>query len=239
MTIVKAMTKVLVVYETTNKVSAKEQISNVNEFVHDLGIDHMNMFKIQAYLEKSKLSRKLNGFLDMKKRKAQPPTEATDKIDDGKQLVSSIPVLNQIEAFLMALTNADKDGRIIRGINTYGAYVQYMLLNPANEFKEIVEDARSVVLAGGTMEPVSRMMSAITTSHLLTAVLQIGDFLTHLFPNVNKDRISKFSCGHIIPKENLQVLTVASGPSGMKLTYNYESRSDSKLVSTGSIFNVM
>lgn len=217
MTIVKAMTKVLVVYETTNKVSAKEQISNVNEFVHDLGIDHMNMFKIQAYLEKSKLSRKLNGFLDMKKRKAQPPTEATDKIDDGKQLVSSIPVLNQIEAFLMALTNADKDGRIIRGINTYGAYVQYMLLNPANEFKEIVEDARSVVLAGGTMEP-------------------IGDFLTHLFPNVNKDRISKFSCGHIIPKENLQVLTVASGPSGMKLTYNYESRSDSKLIDqTGQI----
>ncbi|KAJ2961754.1 hypothetical protein NQZ79_g2978 [Umbelopsis isabellina] len=217
MTIVKAMIRVLGVYETANKTSAKEQISNVNEFIYDLGIDHLNMFKIQAYLEKSKLSRKLNGFLDMKNRKAQQPTEPTDKDDDSKQSVSSIPVLNQIEAFLMALTNADKDGRIIRGINTYGAYVQYMLLNPANEFKEIVEDARSVVLAGGTMEP-------------------IGDFLTHLFPYVNKDRISKFSCGHIIPKENLQVLTVASGPSGMKLTYNYDSRSDAKLIDqTGQI----
>jgi chromosome transmission fidelity protein 1 len=61
-------------------------------------------------------------------------------------------------------------------------------------------------------------------------LLKIADFITHLFPYVSKDRMLKFSCGHIIPKENLQVLTVASGPSGMKLTYNYESRSDVKLV---------
>jgi chromosome transmission fidelity protein 1 len=156
-TIVKAMIRVLAVYESANTNSTKERISNVNEFVHELGIDHLNMFNIQAYLEKSKLSRKLNGFLDMKKRKAQQSTETTDIVDDNKHTVSSIPILNQIEALLMALTNADKDGRIIRGTDSFGAYVQYMLLNPANEFKEIVEDARSVVLAGGTMEPVSRV----------------------------------------------------------------------------------
>jgi chromosome transmission fidelity protein 1 len=54
----------------------------------------------------------------------------------------------------MALTNADKDGRILVATESGDTYVQYMLLNPANEFKEIVEEARSVVLAGGTMEPV-------------------------------------------------------------------------------------
>lgn len=33
--------------------------------------------------------------------------------------------------------------------------MRYILLNPAERFREVVEQARSVVLAGGTMEPVS------------------------------------------------------------------------------------
>jgi hypothetical protein len=60
--------------------------------------------------------------------------------------------------------------------------------------------------------------------------IQMSDFLTHLFPYAEKDRIHKFSCGHIIPKENLQVLTVGTGPTGQKLIYNFEHRSDTKLV---------
>jgi len=31
---------------------------------------------------------------------------------------------------------------------------KYLLLNPSNSFKNIVEEARTVVLAGGTLEPV-------------------------------------------------------------------------------------
>lgn len=34
--------------------------------------------------------------------------------------------------------------------------LKYQLLNPANAFKDLTDEARAVVLAGGTMEPVSR-----------------------------------------------------------------------------------
>ncbi|CAO3660492.1 unnamed protein product [Umbelopsis vinacea] len=217
MTIIKSAIGLLESHTQKNSPSTKEKILTVNDFVHELGIDHLNMFKIETFLKESKLARKLNGFLDMKKQEMQEKGTGAEHDINSNRSESSIPTLSQIESFLMALTNADKDGRILVATESGDTYVQYMLLNPANEFKEIVEEARSVVLAGGTMEPIS-------------------DFLTHLFPYVERDRILKFSCGHIIPKQNLQVLTVAAGPSGQQLIYNYEHRSDVKLIDqTGQI----
>jgi chromosome transmission fidelity protein 1 len=155
MTIVKAMIRFLDNAAQQNKTSNKETILNINEFLHELGIDHLNMFKIEKFLKDSKLARKLNGFLDMKKKKDSQDQNTRENENNNSQSDSSVPILNQIEALLMALTNADKDGRILIGCSNDDEYIQYMLLNPANEFKAIVEEARSVVLAGGTMEPVS------------------------------------------------------------------------------------
>lgn len=235
--VVKAMIKFLegaAQHTTTSHKNNNERILNINEFVHELGIDHLNMFKIEKYLKESKLARKLNGFLDMKNKKdAQEKLTNSQNETESELSTSSIPILNQIEALLMALTNADQDGRIIIASENGDEYIQYMLLNPANEFKAIVEESRSVVLAGGTMEPVSIVKGDNPIYNALTrnpTSLQMSDFLTHLFPYIEKGRIHKFSCGHIIPKENLQVLTVGTGPTGQKLIYNFEHRSDTKLV---------
>lgn len=154
MTIIKSAIGLLESHTQKNSPSTKEKILTVNDFVHELGIDHLNMFKIETFLKESKLARKLNGFLDMKKQEMQEKGTGAEHDINSNRSESSIPTLSQIESFLMALTNADKDGRILVATESGDTYVQYMLLNPANEFKEIVEEARSVVLAGGTMEPV-------------------------------------------------------------------------------------
>ena len=65
------------------------------------------------------------------------------------------------------MTDADVDGRIILSrsvalpddtasdIESSRVTLRYMLLNPAEHFQMVIDEARCIVLAGGTMEPVS------------------------------------------------------------------------------------
>ena len=104
---------------------------------------------------------------------------------DGTEFMSrQISPLRNIQTFLMSLTNANKDGRVVVSCSDESKALKFVMMNPAIHFREIVDEARSVVLAGGTMQPVS-------------------DVIQQLFSHVPKDQISLFSCGHVIPKENL------------------------------------
>lgn len=47
------------------------------------------------------------------------------------------------------------DGRFIFSTMGDAVEIKYQLLNPSALFRDVVEVARSVVLAGGTMSPVS------------------------------------------------------------------------------------
>lgn len=47
------------------------------------------------------------------------------------------------------------DGRLIFATMGDAVEIKYQLLNPSALFRDVVEVARSVVLAGGTMSPVS------------------------------------------------------------------------------------
>ena len=77
------------------------------------------------------------------------------------------------EQFLESLTNADKDCRIvikwsgmwtkfkiphsisIQSGSSNQSSLKYLLLNPSIHFSSIVQDTRAIIVAGGTMEPVS------------------------------------------------------------------------------------
>jgi chromosome transmission fidelity protein 1 len=104
--------------------------------------------------------------------------------DDGDPLVEKHrPALGVFESFLMALSNADKDGRVIINVDGKRFYfitvvillileknpnrssLKFLLLNPEAHFTEILEQARAVILAGGTMQPV-RFVQQITYTTL-------------------------------------------------------------------------
>jgi chromosome transmission fidelity protein 1 len=64
------------------------------------------------------------------------------------------------------------------------------MLNPLISFVKIIERARSVILAGGTMHPQAY-------------------YIKQLLPNISLDRVSTFSCGHVVPDENVLPLVVS------------------------------
>lgn len=66
----------------------------------------------------------------------------------------SVPVLFQVQSFVLSLMNPSSEGKLFYEISQNDVFLKYMLLDPTNHFREIVEDSRSVILAGGTMSPV-------------------------------------------------------------------------------------
>jgi hypothetical protein len=68
-----------------------------------------------------------------------------------------------------------------------------------------VDAARSVILAGGTMQPVAAVVA-------------------QLFGHLPPSRVHQFSCGHIIPPDHLAALAVARSPSGQPWDFRFAAR---------------
>ncbi|KAK7807926.1 hypothetical protein U0070_000889, partial [Myodes glareolus] len=216
---------------TQSLLQTGSELKSINDFLFQSQIDNINLFKVQRYLEKSMISRKLFGFTErfgivlpsisasqenrsldgfqhFLKSLQSGPTE--DALEDG-QATAPRPAspLMHIEAFLAALTTANQDGRVIlsRQGNVGQSSLKFLLLNPAVHFAQVVKECRAVVIAGGTMQPVS-------------------DFREQLLAcsGVEADRVVEFSCGHVIPPDNILPLIICSGPSNQQLEFTYQRR---------------
>ncbi|XP_050774186.1 ATP-dependent DNA helicase DDX11 isoform X2 [Gopherus flavomarginatus] len=212
---------------------AGTELKSINDFLFQSQIDNINLFKVQRYCEKSLISRKLFGFVERygatsvvktnkeKQKMAglqnflltlhQGPDKAAIQchpveVEDGQPKMAS--PLMQIEGFLSALTSANQDGRVI--LNRQGTIAQsslkFLLLNPAVHFAKVLKECRAAIIAGGTMQPVS-------------------DFREQLLScAIGADRVVEFSCGHVIPPDNILPIILCSGPSNQQLEFTYQKR---------------
>lgn len=85
----------------------------------------------------------------------------------GKQAIRSnaTKTLHSLQAFIVSLVNATSDGRVLlTRLEAEGnVSLKYMLLAPSEAFRDVVEEARSVILAGGTMKPVCGISAPSST----------------------------------------------------------------------------
>ncbi len=91
---------------------------------------------------------------------AKPPTDTLATRPQRAQLNSPLML---IQSFLNALCNADKDGRVVIGKKVgllASSILKFLLLNPSVHFTGIVQEARAVIVAGGTMQPVRCLFPA-------------------------------------------------------------------------------
>ncbi|XP_032205037.1 putative ATP-dependent RNA helicase DDX11-like protein 8 isoform X2 [Mustela erminea] len=207
------------------------ELKTINDFLFESQIDNINLFKVRRYCERSKISRKLFGFTErygavLTPSREQPrlagfqhflqtlqPTVAETPVSPVEEGEARLPrpasPLMHIESFLAALTTANQDGRVI--LSRQGSLCQsslkFLLLNPAVHFAQVVKECRALVIAGGTMQPVS-------------------DFREQLLAcaGVEAERVVEFSCGHVIPPDNILPLVICSGPSSQQLEFTYQKR---------------
>ncbi|KAJ6512039.1 helicase C-terminal domain-containing protein [Mycena vitilis] len=189
---------------------SKVEVMTAAELLERLGrrLGTINLLEIEAYLKSSKIARKISGYSDKEAEKQQDP-----KLRPRR---GAVPPLHAVQAFLLALTGTNDDGRLTFSlVRTYSGQeeveMKYQLLNPAPHFLEVVECARSVILAGGTMSPIS-------------------DVINQLFAQLPAEKITSFSCGHIIPETSLQTVVVGKGPRGGELEYKAGKQGDDAVI---------
>jgi len=58
----------------------------------------------------------------------------------------------------------------------------------------------------------------------------MNDYIRHLFPYLNADRLKTWSCGHIMPKDNLIVWPVAKARGGIDFDFTYDKRTSPTMI---------
>ncbi|XP_077453402.1 ATP-dependent DNA helicase DDX11 [Stigmatopora argus] len=231
------------------------EMHTINNFLFQAQIDNINLFKLHRYFEKSMISRKLGGFVEkyvgsgvtlhtpINTSKENRRTEGLNRYLQhlqAKQSTAPAPPLNQqgsseaentlaaspmmqIEGFFMALTTSNTDGRVVihRQGNLSESSVKFLLLNPAVHFAQVLKESRAVIIAGGTMQPISDFKQELLFS-----------------AGVQEERIAEFSCGHVIPPENILPIVLCNGPSGQELEFTYQNRDSPHMMDeTGRILS--
>ncbi|CAH6719629.1 ATP-dependent DNA helicase Chl1p [[Candida] jaroonii] len=183
--------KIIMKFFDGDKKSGKE--INVNDiFIGSTG-DLFNIHSLETYLTKSKIAYKIENYLEAIEYK------------------NSSPLLFKLVKFLKCVSFPSKEGRFFWDLDGEPS-INYMLLDPSQLFKPIIEQCKCLILCGGTMEPMS-------------------DYTEILFPYLKADDINTFSCNHVIPDANLKVMPIGTY-NGTKFDFTFGNRANSKLITS-------
>uniref|UniRef100_H2Z3N9 DNA 5'-3' helicase n=1 Tax=Ciona savignyi TaxID=51511 RepID=H2Z3N9_CIOSA len=225
-----------------NKPKLNSRLLTVNDFLFSSKLDNINFFKLLRYCERSKISRKLSGFVERfeqngavainkptkksslstflenieKPALSTANTNSTPPTKSEYDVTMASPLMH-IESLFAAFSSANQDGRVVMTTDSEsGPTIKYLLLNPASHFKQILDQSRAIIVAGGTMQP---------SSCLLDQLLPESDAEKH------RSRIAEFSCGHVINgATQLLPIALSSGPSGEEFEFTFQKRRSLKLV---------
>lgn len=173
------------------------QVLTVNDLLFCTGLDNINMFELGRNMRENKFMYKIGGYWKSKQDGGDP---------DDRQGESNC--LQDLLNFIKSLTFNNDDGRVI--VNKESQVLKYVMLNASTNFEKIVSEARSVILASGTLSPLEGVME--------------------LFQGRPPELMKMYTCGHIVSKNRLMALAVPSGPSGKVFDFRHHSRNQHDLM---------
>lgn len=182
-----------------------EQSLLAHELLDGVGVDQIQPYKLVRYINESKLIFKVEGYAEMIDEHVQVQRSTTVKHSRPKG------VLAEFQTLLIALMNPASEGKFFISRDPEELVLKYSLLDPQAHFEEVVKEARAVILAGGTMSPMS-------------------DWADQLFPYLPEEEIKTFSFGHIVDKSNIMVEPLTKGPNGVDFDFTWSNRRSDKMI---------
>ncbi|XP_022152609.1 ATP-dependent DNA helicase DDX11 isoform X2 [Momordica charantia] len=200
---------------TSGKKGTLDYAMAINEFLFSLNIDNINFVKLLQYMKESNIVHKVIGYGERMVSLRNGTGVSTS--GDCYEKESTLSSFRALADMLLSLINFDGDGRIIISKNRRtcsgecGGYIKFVMLTGEKIFSEVVNQARAVVLAGGTLQPIEETRE-------------------RLIPWLLPSQLNFFSCSHIVPPESILPMAVSSGPSGQPFDFSYNTRSSSAIV---------
>jgi chromosome transmission fidelity protein 1 len=159
---------------------------SVLQFMELCSIDTINLVKLLEYARLARLPQKLD-----------------------------LPCLWDILGFIGKLSEQSDNGRILvipsdstdDGKSGTSCTIKYVNIRASSVMEPIVTNSKALILAGGTMSPIS-------------------DMVENLFPNVS---VSHHSFSHVIPPDRFAVSLISTGPSGHRIDCRLEYRADAAM----------
>ncbi|GMR42008.1 hypothetical protein PMAYCL1PPCAC_12203, partial [Pristionchus mayeri] len=203
----------------------------IEEIILKCNLVEISLFAISDYMEKVDLCRKTHGFhlralrggvrdqkenssglasLLAKKKKEEAPPPPSPSVAPPQRMGSP---LFAIKSFLDSLLNPCEDGRVLVEPDPNKKSLKFILLNPGARLQSLVSLTHSSLLVGGTMEPAGVLVAA----------------LTHKSPSTS---ISRFSCSHVVPNENVLAMVIGSGSDGQRLELKMENRGNVQVLTS-------
>ena len=182
--------------QTASGAQQHEVVASAAQLMAGKGVDQIRPHKLLRYLQESKLAYKVGSYVDSQKESNK---------------VSEPGALTNLQNFLVILLNPSEEGRLFVWRQDQDISVRYTLLDPREHFRDIVEEARAVILAGGTMSPMS-------------------DYTEYLFSYLPSERLKTYSFGHVIPSRNLFARAITAGPAGLEFEFTFESRRSEPMI---------
>ena len=100
---------------------------------------------------------------------------------------------------MQTLVNGKSELRVL--IDPKKESIKALLLNPASQFTELVSKCRSIIVAGGTMQPISEFRDRlfVQAGNKPSGLKLFKISVQKIFSGAPIERISNFSCDHIVP----------------------------------------
>jgi len=217
--------------ESRDDSKPEKRLTSLNDFLFECGQDTVNMFSLRKYLKESKVAHKIASYGERVRAQDEGVHASVETI--GNKTVAVVPdpnatprlgAVHALTSLIDCLASADSDGRIIyerESSNGDPAALRFILLDAASRFKRVVEQARSVILVGGTLAPIDELVTQLCPDLKTLQSSPEND--------VNR-RLMTFTCGHIIPRDNLLPVALPAGPTGTPFDFTHAARSDVKVM---------